>query len=205
MNLKRKAQALISYLQSLPDFELAESATYDHMGAIIVDTMLQAGVHWNAVKPRIDKVREYEEAKTTSGFLSLLSQHRSVSCFLDWKGKKPKWVLGLAKFLKEEKVETVSDLRKWIQFPKNQEKLLGLAGFGKKTRDYLIKLSGLPSIAIDRQLYKALDCARIHYRNYYDDAQQIMESAADIWGINKSVLDTSIWRYFKKFRGNECP
>jgi hypothetical protein len=203
-NLTEKAEVLVSYLQRLPGFAVVERNAYDHMGAIIVDAMLQAGATWEAVEERRDKVRGYEEAKTTSGFLALLNKQSSVSSFLDWSGRKPQWVMGLADFLKREGVETVSDFREWLRNDKNQERLLTLKGIRHKTRDYLIKLAGLQGIPIDRHWYKALDCAGIHYRDY-GEAQRIAEMAAEIRGIDKSALDTTVWRYFRQFKEGECP
>jgi hypothetical protein len=203
MNLRRKAQLLVNYLQSLADFEIVERNQYDHMGAIIVDTMLQPGAIYKAVKERRDRVKEYEEAKTTTGFLSLLNRQVSVQSFLEWKGRKPSWVLDLAVFLRGENVETTLDLQEWCQKPQNQERLLERPGFGLKTRDYLIKLAGLPSIPIDRHWHTALKGAGINYRDY-GEAQRIVELAADIWQMDKSALDTSVWRYFSNFKGDGC-
>lgn len=204
MDLKQKAQALVSYLQSLPNFSIQKRSQYSHMGAIIVDTMLQAGANWDGVKERRDKVERYEEAKTTSGFLSLLNQQKSIKDFLNWGGRKPGWVLGLVQFLNDEKVETQYDLQQWVQIPRNLEKLLELPGVREKTRDYLIKLAGMQSIAIDRHWYKALRCAGIVYIDY-NDAHRIVELAAEIWQKDKSDLDTSVWRYFRQFKGDDCP
>lgn len=203
MDVKQKAKALIEYLQNLSDFTIVEREPYDHMGAIIVDTMLQAGAKYDAVRERRDMVKSYEEAKTTSGFLSLLNRQKSVNSFLDWDGRKPQWVLNMARFLQDEKVETTSNLQQWLQNTSNQEKLLTQKGIGAKTKDYLIKLAGLQSIPIDRHWYRCLDYAKVSYTGY-SDAQNIVELAADIWGKDKSSLDTSVWRYFREFKESKC-
>jgi len=173
------------------------------MGAIITDTMLQAGVSYNAVRMRRDKVRGYEEARTTCGFLSLLDRQSSVAEFLDWGGRKPRWVLGLARFLRDEGVETKDDLQAWIEVGRNRERLLALDGIGLKTRDYLLKLADVGGVAIDRRWEKCLKAAGIAYRDY-GDAKLIVEMAADGMGVNPSALDTSVWRHFGRSEGNGC-
>jgi endonuclease III-like uncharacterized protein len=203
MNLRQKAKALMAYLQGLPGFTIVEREFYDHVGAIIVDAMLQAGASWAAVERRRDKVRGYEEAKTTSGFLALLERQSSAASFLDWKGRKPQRVLGLARFLKAEGVETTADLRAWIENASNQERILDVEGVGKKTSDYLLKLSGSQSIPIDRYWFQCLDEAGVQYAGY-DDAQRIVQLAARMWDIDRSALDTSVWRYFRKSSKSRC-
>ena len=203
MTAKERAKALIAYLQSLPSFEIVERDSYDHMGAIITDTMLQAGVSYNAVRMRRDKVRGHKEAGTTSGFLSLLDRQISVGEFLDWGGRKPHWVLGLARFLKDEGVETKGDLQAWLEVGRNRNRLLALEGIGLKTRDYLLKLADVGGVAIDRRWAKCLKAAGIAYRDY-EDAKLIVEMAADGMGVNPSALDTSVWRHFGRSEGDGC-
>jgi len=207
MTAKEKAKALIAYLQSLPGFELVERESYDHMGAIITDTMLQAGVSYNAVRMRRDKVRGHvrghEEARTTSGFLSLLDRQSSVGEFLEWGGRKPRWVLGLAGFLRDEGVETKGDLQAWLEVARNRDSLLILEGIGPKTRDYLLKLADVGGVAIDRRWERCLKAAGIAYRDY-EDAKLIVELAADGMGVSPSALDTSVWRHFGRSEGDGC-
>jgi len=203
MTAKERAEALIAYLQSLPGFEIVERESYDHMGAIITDTMLQAGVSYNAVRMRRDKVRGHEEARTTSGFLSLLDRQSSVGEFLDWGGRKPRWVLGLARFLRDEGVETKGDLQSWIEVARNRNTLLVLEGIGPKSRDYLLKLADVGGVAIDRRWGKCLKAAGIVYRDY-EDAKLVVELAADGMGVNPSALDTSVWRHFRRSEGDRC-
>ena len=203
MDVKGKATALVAYLQSLPGFSLVERESYDHMGAIITDTMLQAGVSYSAVRQRRDMVRGYAEAKTTSGFLSLLARHRSVGEFLDWGGRKPQWVLGLARFLRNEGVETKADLQAWLRASRNRERLLSRDGIGRKTRDYLLKLADAGGVAIDRHWIRCLDDAGVAFADY-DEAKRIVEAAAAELGVGPSSLDTSVWRHFSPSNSSEC-
>jgi len=173
------------------------------MGAIIVDAMLQAGANYDGVKERVNRVLNYPDARTTSGFLKLLARV-PVHSLLQWEGKKPKRVLDVAGFLKAEKIESKSDLREWLEVPSNVQRLYAVSGVGNKTVDYLKKLAGIPNTAMDRHWYACLESAGIPYESY-TEAKQIADYAAEQMGVDKSLLDTSVWRYFrKKNRGYSC-
>jgi hypothetical protein len=200
---KEKGKMLANYLRGLKDFELVQGSDYDHMGAIIVDAMLQAGANYDGVKERVNRVLNYPDARTTSGFLKLLARV-PVHSLLQWEGKKPKWVLDVAGFLKAERIESKSDLREWLEVPSNVQRLYAVSGVGNKTVDYLKKLAGIPNTAMDRHWYACLESAGIPYESY-TEAKQIADYAAEQMGVDKSLLDTSVWRYFrKKNRGYSC-
>jgi len=67
--MEDNAKALVKYIGTLTDFQIVDpSYPYNHMGATITDAMLQAGINYEAVvKPRVNCVYGYYEAKTTSG------------------------------------------------------------------------------------------------------------------------------------------
>jgi hypothetical protein len=71
------SQKLSQHILNLPDFPDLSKETgmerYNHMGAVIVDALLQPGLNYDStVYPRVKKVQAIEEAKTTSGFLKVL-------------------------------------------------------------------------------------------------------------------------------------
>jgi hypothetical protein len=201
MDTKEKGKILAHYLQTLSDFEIVRGANYDHMGAIFVDAMLQAGVNYDGVKERVNTILNYSKAVTTSGFLELLSKKPTHS-LLQWEGRKPLWVLEAARFFQAEGVENKSDLKKWLESSDNIQQLYSLKGMGNKTVDYLKKLAGISNNAIDRHWYSCLELAGISFENY-QEAKQIADSAAGIMGVDKSSLDTSVWRYFRKIRRDD--
>ena len=189
---------LVVYIKSLPDFPFIEDTIYDHMGALITDAMLQAGVNYEyTVKPRIDKVLGYPEATNTSGFLSLI--HRlGAGNLLDWKeSEKTIRVEEMAKFLVSEHVETVADLKEWLQKPGNVTSLGHQRGVGPKTQDYIQNLAGLSTSAIDRHLDNFLELAGIQSSGY-DESQDIINQAAHNLGVSEHTLDHSIWKYQSK-------
>jgi hypothetical protein len=199
MNPEEKARALLSYLEGLCDFLINKEldyGNYRHMGATITAAILQAGVNWYAtVKPRVDRLRStFPEAATTTGFLELLDQRGHVE-LLDWNDKeKPNRILGLARFLQEEKVENEAELQNWLREPENGSRLMGLRGVGDKTVDFLQMLVGIPTNAVDRHLYGLLSDAGIDAKGY-QEAHEIIDRAADLAGIDRIVFDFSIWKY----------
>ncbi len=196
MNTNEKANKLLKHIQSLEGFEiLVPSYPYHHMGATITDAMLQPGINWlNVVKPRIDKIKRYTAAKSTTGFLKLL-EHQSPCKLLDWfDEEKPNRVLGITRFLKGETVETENDLNTWLAADTNIVKLMNQRGIGNKTFDYIKMLVGLPSVAIDRHLNNMLEQANVSHTGYAE-AREIIGRVAELMTIEKHVLDHSIWKY----------
>ena len=193
MDTKEKGRALACHLRSLPDFVLVPGTVYDHMGAILVDALLQAGTNYDGVRARAKLVLGHPEARTTSGFLGLLAK-TPIHSLLQWKGRKPLWVQGAADFFQKEGVETKQDLKQWLEKAGNAQRLFTLSGINAKTADYLKKLAGIPNTAMDRHWYTCLDAAGIPFEGY-DEAKRIADCAAEEMNVDKSVLDTSVWRY----------
>ncbi len=210
MDTGEKVTVLVSHIRNLKGFELLPpSYPYNHMGATITDSMLQAGLNWkNVVKPRIEKVRKYQQARQTSGVLVLLEEEGACK-LLDWlDDEKPNRVLGIARFLKSEAVETEEDLKSWLAREVNIGKLMKQRGIGNKTLDYIKMLAGIPSIAIDRHMNSILKEANVHSDGYIE-ARSIIGKAAELMCVDKHVLDHSIWKYMSsrqaRFSSNERP
>jgi hypothetical protein len=208
VTLKDKAEKLASYIQSLPGFAMLPDIKYSHIGAIAVDALLQAGANYDAVKERVDKMLSIPQAKTTTGFVAFINElenrGESLNSYLSWDGRKPRWIRQFAIFLYQEGIETNLDLKRWLEIRENLPRLSEKHGFGNKTVDYLKKLAGISNIAIDRYWYDCLDKAGIPYIDY-QDAKAIADEAADIMGVDKSVLDTSLWNWWRKNSpGSSC-
>lgn len=94
-DLDDKAVRLEEYTHSLEDFKIqSEIDRYDHMGALITDAVLQAGIHYDSVvKPRALHVQNLPEANTTSGFLKVLSQ-QGPETLIKFHGAKVLRILG---------------------------------------------------------------------------------------------------------------
>ena len=194
-------ERVVSYLRSLEGFRvLPRSEPYSHIGAAIVDAVLQAGINYdNVVRKRVDAVAAIESARTTKGFCQLL-EAQGAETLLSWRpGRKPRLVGSLAELFDREGVNTVLDLRAWLQTPENLPKLTALHGVGPKTVDYLKGLVGLPAVAIDTKLSQLLRAAGVPPADYHE-ARAIIEEAADQMGVDRNALDYSIWRFMTEKR-----
>jgi hypothetical protein len=168
------------------------------MGAVLTDAILQAGLNYETVVlPRVQKVKSMPEAKTTSGFLAALEQI-GADRLLNWSNaEKPLRLLSITRFFQAETIETTTDLRSWLQIEENIPRLKKQRGVGDKTSDYFKILVGLSTSAIDRHIFKFLEEAGIPAQDY-QEAQRLVHEAADIIGIDYSVLDHNLWQYMSK-------
>jgi hypothetical protein len=176
------------------------------MGATISDAILQAGLKYETVvRPKIKNILEtYPEAVTTSAFWHLLKK-KGPKIVLGWKDdKKPNRILGLTEFLLGEGIEKEEELCRWIVSDANKARLLNLKGIGPKTIDYIKILVGLQTVAVDQHLYALLEEAGITGTSY-EEARNILNHAADIMGLERVLLDHSMWQYMsnrKKLQSN---
>lgn len=188
---------LTAFIPTVEGFELTASpaVNYNHMGATLTEAILQAGIDYrNVVLPRVNKLRQrHPEASTTSAFLELLTRVGAYA-LLDFGGEKPRRVLELTRFFQQEQVETESDLRAWLANDGNRDRLQELSGVGPKTVDYMQILVGVDNSAVDRHLTAFLELAGVRAVTY-EQRKRIIEAAADAMGVDRAVLDHSIWLY----------
>src|SRR3989344_235636 len=205
MNIDEKAKALVHYIGALKNFKIVNEidGNYDHIGATITDAILQAGIKYDSVvKPRVSGLRnKYSYEKTTSKFLRIIEEV-GVDKLLNWKkdDAKLRCILSVAKFFKEEGIETEKELRQWLRIKNNVMKLKKLKGIKDKTVDYFKILVGIKTSAIDRHLFNFIHEAKIEVNKYFE-AQMIINKAAQIMKINAAYLDHSIWKYMSNKKG----
>lgn len=196
LDVLAEAMKLTEYTRSLSNFVFQQEIDrYDHMGAMIVDAVLQAGIHYESVvKPRALRVQhDYPSASTTTGFLTLLSQVGAEK-LLDFRGDKPMRVMEVSCFLRYEGVETVNELAVWLGNTDNQVKLKHIKGVKEKTADYMRILAGSETNAIDRHLVNFLHAAKVDF-DTYEEASKVVSAAATLLGVSVSHYDHSIWTY----------
>jgi hypothetical protein len=169
---------------------------YNHIGAIFTDVVLQSGLNYSTVvKPRVNRIlTEYPDAKTVSSFGKLLSK-QGTEKILKWKHNvKKQRMSDLMTFAQNYRIETCHDLRRFFEKSSNRSLLLDLNGFGPKTLDYLLKLLGFDTVAVDRHIYNFVALAGIEKKDYYE-TKRVVEYAADFLNLPRAVVDYSIWKY----------
>ena len=194
----RKAEKLIQYIAKTEHnfVPITQRTPYKHMGATIVDSILQAGLNYKTVVyPRVKKLlMAYPEYKTTCDFL-ILMQTIPLTNLINWTNEvKINRIKELSWFLFNNSVETEADLGIWLRNKKNKDKLLNINGIGNKTVDYLTMLSGKPAIAIDRHLFKYLEYAGVIVKSY-EEANKIYSYVANKLNMTFYELDKKIWTY----------
>jgi endonuclease III len=202
-SIERKPKIdLAEYINSLPTFRLFKDRRppgepeYEHMGALLTDAVLQAGLNYEkVVHPRALRVRDtYPDAVTTSGFLNVLEE-RGYQEVLQWKDEeKPARLKRLATFLQDQGVETVVDLKEWLSLPESNKELRTIRGVGPKTADYLPILAGLPSVAVDRHIEKFCAGAGIEKKAI----KKAMQEASVELRIDEGFLDYSVWYFMSQ-------
>jgi len=176
----------------------SRNLTNNHMGATIIDGILQAGLNYkNVVKPRVDKFKnEYRNLRTTSQFYNLI-QEKDLSELINMKGQKIDRILALTRFLKNEKIETEDDFYEWLKNSDNVLALSNLKGIKDKTIDYFKILTGYKDVvAIDTHLinFIKLCCEKINDISYVFAREVLIRSAKEL-KIEPATLDHSIWYY----------
>ena len=196
---------LIQHINGLSGLEIIGEPIepYEHMGALLIDCVFQAGISYNTVvKPRVDRVYEdYPEAITTSAFLKVLQREGSDKV-ARWKpSRKTETLEALTKLLVDENVESEEELQHWLLRDDAREKLACIKGIGPKTIDYMAVLAGIPTIAIDVHMRRFLEEAGIT-SGTYENAHTIFQAAARRLGVDPVALDHSIWMYMSN-RGRQ--
>jgi hypothetical protein len=207
MTLGDKTAKLVNFIGGLTDFVVVTEidGDYQHIGATIADAVLQANMKYEThVRPRITRIRRmFPEAETLSGLKKILTE-RTVNDFLDWRGMdRATRFQNIVDLFNSEDLETENDLRTWLLDGGNVLKLLKINGIGPKTTDYFKILTGIQTCAIDRRLLDFLKQAGIEITSYAE-AKEIINSAADKMGVQRSYFDHSIWEYIGKESQSPC-
>ena len=190
------ARRLAGFITALDGFRFVDPGpAYAHMGALLTDAVLQAGIAYETVvKPRVMRVARDERTRTTTGFLEALMAN-GAERLLHWRGKRKIATLeGLARMLAEERVEEVDDLKHWLAGAESSERLRTIHGVGPKTIDYVRILAGCETVAPDVRIRAFLEQAGIPPWDY-EKARSVVAEAARLLGVAERTLDHSIWAF----------
>ena len=176
---------------------------YKQMSAIIVDSILQAGLNYDTViKPRIENLlRNYPDYKTTSEFIFLYKQI-SLSHLINWKNEiKLNRINNLSNYLFNFDIETPEQLLLWISKDENYIDIMKINGIGLKTADYLRMLVGYESIPIDRHLFRFFEKMGISTLGYRQVSEICNEVSLRLQ-IKPHILDAILWQHLKSIGNN---
>jgi hypothetical protein len=187
-------RGILARLPRRPDVWIRASENSNHIGAMLAESALQAGLDYEAVVvPRVKQfLLKYGAASTVSGLLQALRAARAETVLGIKNSRKCRTLVELADLLSAEGVETADDFRTWLQQPESRSKLLAVYGVGVKTAAYLRLLAGLPAIAIDIHLRRA--AADVGVVRSDDELERLYTAAAQAEAIPLPEVDGSLWQ-----------
>lgn len=167
---------------------------FDHMGAVLADSVLQAGLNYEkVVKPRITSILEtFPHASTTNTLIEVIEIEGSPK-FLRWEhGEKIARFDGLVTFIAEAKIRNTSELGEALGEDHFRSDIQRVRGVGPKTVDYMACLVGVDCIAVDRHIRGFAEFAGLE-NGSYDYLRDVFSFAADLLSISRREFDSSIW------------
>jgi len=203
-----EARKIVNFIQSLPDFQWYkhDHQTYQHMGATLADAGLQAGLNYRSVVlPRIKRLMvKWPNADTTRNFLRE-SRKYGMENLLNWSHpEKVRRVVEMTFLFVEHGIETERELVSWLEINDNRRNLMSIKGIGLKTVDYLCKLAGGASIAVDRHIKSFASWAGVNNGDY-GEIKKIFQYVGDILEVDYSSLDHTIWLYVSQVSERSKP
>ena len=196
------ALRLKEYISQIDDFKFIEPKYcpyINHVGALFTDTILQAGVNYRSVVwPRVAHVLDtFPYATTVSIFAEILENYGTANV-LHWSNaEKVQRMNELVLFCLDNHIETSRQLAEFLRYEQNVNLLKDIHGIGNKTCDYLKRLLGFDTVAVDRHIRSFIESADISSDDYFD-IKEIVEFAADFMDKTRRELDYSIWSYMSR-------
>ncbi|MDR5803735.1 hypothetical protein [Caballeronia sp. LZ001] len=170
-------------------------ATCEHLGAVLADSVLQAGLNYaTVVRPRVQAIlRTYPNLKSVSSVISMIRAGETGS-FLNWRHhEKVNRFEALVAFLDAGGIEDVNDLRRRLMSEQFCESIQSVNGIGPKTVDYMACLVGIDSIAVDRHVRTFAKVAGVKNDDYYF-LRKTFCCAADLLALPRREFDAWLWR-----------
>ena len=196
------ALRLTEYINQIEDFKFVkpEYCPYNnHVGALFTDTILQAGLNYRSVVwPRVSHVLEaFPYATTVSVFAEVLDNYGTANVLRWSNAEKIQRMNELVWFCLENRIETSRQLTDFLKYERNVQMLKDIHGIGNKTCDYLKRLLGFDTVAVDRHIRSFIESADIFCDDYFD-IKEVVEFAADFMEKSRRELDYSIWSYMAR-------
>lgn len=169
---------------------------YQHMGAVLADSVLQAGLNYaKVVKPRIATIlRTFPHATTVKILIEVIEREGSPR-FLQWEHReKVSRFDSLIGFVAEADIESTFELGEALQDERFRADIQRVRGVGPKTVDYMACLVGVDCIAVDRHIRGFAQFAGLE-DDSYNYLRDVFSFAADLLSISRREFDASIWHY----------
>lgn len=169
---------------------------YKHCGAIIVDSVLQAGLNYkNVVLPRvIHLIEKFKTFNTIEDFKTLIDIFGADNLVNLRNFRKTHTIIDIVNLLLASEVSTLVQFQAWIRDETNAKKLMQIDGVGPKTYDYMKKLLGIDALPIDRHLLRFVKRADVDLNSYFE-IQKLYVNVAKKLGIKLVTLDKAIWKH----------
>jgi hypothetical protein len=168
---------------------------WQHMGAMLCDAGLQAGVRYETVvRPRIEHLVATWPEPTLSAFEARTADPAALEEVLQFRGRKLDTIRQLTSHLRAEGIDTVEEFSSWLDLPSNASSLFEIKGIRDKTVDYLRLLVGLPDAAVDRHLRRFVQRAWPKATTYAE-VHDLVVRAAEAGGHDLGGLEHAIWNY----------
>lgn len=180
--------------EGAPSASGAQRPDYRHAGAVLADSILQAGLNYRAVVlPRVVRIlHSFPNIDTISALLPLVEGGCSGD-FLDWRHPvKISRFDQLVRFMHGEGLDTTADIREALGSAQFRSDLQSLSGVGPKTVDYMCCLVGIDSIAVDRHIKTFAAKAGLRDSNY-EFLKLSFCFAADLLSISRRDFDAWVW------------
>ena len=201
------ARQIANYAESLGFNDMVDGSrvTSNHLGAVLADCVLQAGLNYKTVvRARIERIIDlFPEAAILAGTTEVV-ERGAVSEFLMWKHpEKIERFIRLVRVLENHQIEDTNKLQVWLQAHGCRDCLLEVVGIGPKTVDYLCCLVGIDCIAVDRHVKVFAKNAGVEIKDY-DGLKLVVSFAADLLGVSRRDFDSWIWQLVSR-KTSACP
>ncbi|WP_233624058.1 HhH-GDP family DNA glycosylase [Burkholderia vietnamiensis] len=170
-------------------------ATCEHLGAVLADSVLQAGLNYTTVvRPRVLAILRAHPARNTISSLVSLIQDGKTGAFLNWRHhEKVSRFEALVGFLKDWDIEDVKELRAGLSSGEFCDAIQTVNGIGPKTVDYMACLVGIDSIAVDRHVRTFAKAVGVENDDYHFLRKSFC-CAADFLSLPRREFDAWLWR-----------
>jgi hypothetical protein len=207
LNALARARRIAEHAETLGLLEgnLPTRQAQSHLGAVLADSVLQAGLSYRSVVlPRVRRIiYVYPQAAQLAGILEIVA-NGDVADFLAWTHPtKLARFTDLTHFCEEREIQDVFMMQSWLAGPSATSELQTVKGVGPKTVDYLACLVGADRIAVDRHVLSFTAHAGVE-ADGYDDVQTIVSYAADLLGIRRRDFDAWIWAQYARKQPEEA-